>query len=61
MSNIYELIKAGNDATKAWQDACDVARAKWLELAEAERCYQKPKAKAERRRTGKPLRRCPVF
>ena len=37
MSNIYELIKAENDATKAWQDAGDVARAKWLELAEAER------------------------
>ncbi len=37
MSNIYELIKAENDATKAWQDAMDVARARYLELREAER------------------------
>lgn len=37
MSNIHELIKAENDAAKAWQDACDVARARYSELAEAER------------------------
>jgi len=37
MSNIYELVKAENDAAQAWQDACDVARTRYSELTEAER------------------------